>query len=65
MSALFADSSSLHRIQDITGAYKEELAAAEAAGDEGTVGPFPAQELLAVMGAAVQVWSCNALEQDS
>jgi hypothetical protein len=49
---------SVHMVQEITGAYKAELAAAEAAGDDGTVGHFPAQELLAAMGAAVQVPAC-------
>jgi hypothetical protein len=45
-------------VQEITAAYKAELAAAEAAGDDGTVGHFPAQELLAAMGDAVQVPTC-------
>lgn len=56
---LSEDTGALHPAQEITGAYKAELAAAEAAGDDGTVGHFPAQELLAAMGAAVQVPTCK------
>lgn len=41
--------------QELTGRYKKELEAAEAAGGDADISPFPAQQLLAVMGAALQV----------
>lgn len=51
-------------MQEITDAYKSELAVAEADGEDGSVGLFPAQELLAALGAAVQVHEHNTLTND-
>ena len=42
-------------LQELTDAYKRELEAAEAAVGDADIGPFPAQELLAAMGAALDV----------